>query len=143
MKQYLVKANSSLERRSNEHGNDSLGFTRECVSCLRGGGEGGVHSNPSPNPNPNRTQRGWRIASLEHEQALVCLSNREIVDASRRRPFHCKMANNGLIAVGFSNCVGLIYLANKPPSTITAFGFPPSTLAVEFCYSETTACSSP
>ena len=29
-----------------------------------------------------------------YEQALVCLSNREIVDASRGRIFHCKMANN-------------------------------------------------
>ena len=29
-----------------------------------------------------------------YEQALVCLSNREIVDASRGRTFHCKMANN-------------------------------------------------
>ena len=28
------------------------------------------------------------------EQALICLSNREIVDASRGRTFHCKMANN-------------------------------------------------
>jgi len=29
-----------------------------------------------------------------YEQALVCLSNREIVDASRERRFHCKIANN-------------------------------------------------
>jgi len=29
-----------------------------------------------------------------HEQALVCLSNREIVDASRGRTFHYKMASN-------------------------------------------------
>ena len=29
-----------------------------------------------------------------HEQALVCLSNREIVDASRWCTFHCKIANN-------------------------------------------------
>ena len=29
-----------------------------------------------------------------YEQALVCLFNREIVDASRRRTFLCKMANN-------------------------------------------------
>jgi len=28
------------------------------------------------------------------EQALVCLSNREIVDASRRRTFQCKLENN-------------------------------------------------
>jgi len=31
-----------------------------------------------------------------HEQALVCLSNREIVDASRGRTLHYKMANNHL-----------------------------------------------
>jgi len=41
----------------------------------------------------------------------------------------------------FSNCAGLIYLAIKPLSIRTAFGFPPSTLAVEFCCSETRACS--
>jgi len=40
-------------------------------------------------------------------QALVCLSNREIVDASRGQICNCKMANNRF----FSNCVGLIYLA--------------------------------
>ena len=34
------------------------------------------------------------VASLYYEQALVCLSNREIVDASRGRIFHCIMANN-------------------------------------------------
>jgi len=42
-----------------------------------------------------------------NEQALVCLSNRKLVDASRGRTFHYKMANN----VFFSDCVGLIYLA--------------------------------
>jgi len=46
-----------------------------------------------------------------YEQALVCLSNREIVDASRGSTFHCKMTNNSIITVLFSNCVGLIYLA--------------------------------
>jgi len=30
----------------------------------------------------------WR-----NEQTLVCLSNKQILDASRRRPFHCKLAN--------------------------------------------------
>jgi len=35
----------------------------------------------------------WNLQGA-HEQALVCLSNREIVDASRGRTFHCKMANN-------------------------------------------------
>ena len=76
-----------------------------------------------------------------NEQALVCLYNREIVDASRGRPFHCKMANDRLITVLFSNCFRLIYSAIYPPSMITASEFPPSTLAVEFCYSETRACS--
>ena len=28
-----------------------------------------------------------------HQQALVCLSTLEILDVSRGRPFHCKMAN--------------------------------------------------
>jgi len=52
-----------------------------------------------------------------------------------------EMANNRLINFLLSNCVGLIYVAISPPSIVTAFGFPPSTLAVEFCYSETKACS--
>jgi len=34
-----------------------------------------------------------------NEQFLVCLFYREIVDASRGRTFHCKMANNNLITV--------------------------------------------
>jgi len=29
-----------------------------------------------------------------YEQALVCLCNRDIVDASRGRTFHCNMAND-------------------------------------------------
>jgi len=48
-------------------------------------------------------QAGYGIGTLvtasqeyvnTYEQALVCLSNREIVDASRGCTFHCKMANN-------------------------------------------------
>ena len=39
-----------------------------------------------------------------NEQALVCLSNREMVDASRRRPFHCKMTNNRLKPFFFKLC---------------------------------------
>ena len=35
--------------------------------------------------------------SLYNEQALVCLYNREMVDASRGRTFHCKMANNRFV----------------------------------------------
>jgi len=42
-----------------------------------------------------------------YEQALVCLSNEEILDVSRGRPFHCKMANCRLFSLG----AGLIYLA--------------------------------
>jgi len=55
----------------------------------------------------NLQQKGKRIvrtrmSQLRHagtrtnvnEQALVCLSNEEIVDASRGRTFHCEMANN-------------------------------------------------
>jgi len=45
------------------------------------------------------------------DQALVCICNRENVDASRGRIFHCKMAKNRLITVVFSNRVGLIHLA--------------------------------
>ena len=39
-----------------------------------------------------------------YEQTLVCLSNRETVDASRGWTSHCEMANNRF----FSNCFGLI-----------------------------------
>jgi len=35
-----------------------------------------------------------RIERLLHATALVCLSNREIVDASRGCTYHCKMADN-------------------------------------------------
>jgi len=34
------------------------------------------------------------VPALLHEQAPVCLSNRETVDASRGRTFNCEMANN-------------------------------------------------
>jgi len=47
--------------------------------------------------------------------------------------------DNGVITV-FFNWVRLINLAIYPPSIITAFVHPPSTSAVEFCYSETRAC---
>jgi len=36
-----------------------------------------------------------------HKQALVCLSNREIMDASRGRTCHCLMANNRIMTVFF------------------------------------------
>ena len=72
-----------------------------------------------------------------NEQALVCLSNREIVDASRGRTFHCKMANNRF----FSNCFGLIYLAIYPLSIIMANVRPPSASMDFFDFSETRACS--
>jgi len=72
-----------------------------------------------------------------NEQALVCLSNREIVDASRGRTFHCKTANNRF----FFNCFGLIYLAIYPPSIITANVRPPSASTDFFNFSETRACS--
>jgi len=47
-----------------------------------------------------------------HEQALVCLSNREIVDASRGCIFHCKMATYHSNQRFFLYFCGLIYLAN-------------------------------
>jgi len=40
-----------------------------------------------------------RVCQRRYEQTLVCLSNREIVDASRGRTLHCKMANNRVITV--------------------------------------------
>jgi len=69
----------------------------------------------------------------ENEQALVCLSNREILDVSRGRPFHCKMANNHEEPY-FSRIVWAYLFSHSaiPPSIIMAFRFPPSTLAVDF-----------
>ena len=61
------------------------------------------------------------------KQAIVRLSHKYIFDASRRQQFHCKVAHNR----GFSDCVGLIYLAIYPPSIKTAIGGGPSTFAVE------------
>ena len=72
-----------------------------------------------------------------YEQALVCLSNREIVDASRGRTFHCKMAKYRF----FTNRFGLIYLAIYPPSIKTANVRPPSASMDFFNFSETRACS--
>jgi len=66
----------------------------------------------------------WAVIN---EQTLVFLFNREILDASRGRPFHSRITNNRF----FSKCVSLLYLSIEPPSIITAFGFPPSALAVE------------
>jgi len=62
-----------------------------------------------------------------NEQALDCLSDRKVLDMSRRRPFFRKIAANL-----FSNYCGLIYSATKPPSILTAVGFPPAESAVEF-----------
>jgi len=53
-----------------------------------------------------------------HEQVLVCLSNREIVDASRGRTFYCKMANNRIITFFYN--VGKIHVAMLPLSITTA-----------------------
>jgi len=51
------------------------------------------------------------LVFTRYEQAaLGCLSVREIVDTSRGRTFHCKMAKPRLITVFFKG-VGLIYLA--------------------------------
>jgi len=69
-----------------------------------------MHALPRDGRAPLLRARSPKPVSF-YEQALVFLSNREIVDASRGRTFHCKMANNRLITVFFSNWVGLIYLA--------------------------------
>ena len=85
-----------------------------------------------------RWERSGRVpCQVQNEQALVCLSNREIVDASRGRTFHCEMANN----LFFSNCFGLTYLAIYPPSIITAKVRPPSASTDFFNFSESRACS--
>jgi len=82
-----------------------------------------------------------RESAPAHKQALVCLSDREIVDWSRGQQFHCKMANNRSIPILFFTRISLVYLAIWPFSIIMAFGVPPSTVAVAFCFSETRACT--
>jgi len=84
-------------------------------------------------PNSSSENRGLGV----NEQALVCLSNRELVDASRGRTFHCETANNRF----FFNCFGLINLAIYPPSIITATVRLPSASTDFFNLSETRACS--
>ena len=43
--------------------------------------------------------------TILNEQALVCLSNRKLVNASRGRPLHYKMANNRSITVFSLMCL--------------------------------------
>jgi len=43
---------------------------------------------------PKVNTEGRTHSRYNHEQALVCLSNRETLDVSRGRPFHCKIAND-------------------------------------------------
>ena len=90
-----------------------------------------VNPNPNPNPNPPMLVLGPSIVYLNprvlcysfdlgvgsgsHEQALVCLPNRDTVDASRGRTCHCEMATNRVITVVFSTCFGLMYVAISPP----------------------------
>ena len=74
--------------------------------------------------------------AVSNGHGQVCLSNRQILDVRRGRPFHYKVANNCV----FSHCVGLVYSATEPLSHITAFGCASSTLAVDFIYSEISAC---
>jgi len=80
----------------------------------------------------------YLILRSAYEQALVCLSNRDIVDASRGHTFHRKMANNRYF---FNNRFDLIYVAIYPPSIITANVRPPSASMDFFNFSETRACS--
>jgi len=76
-----------------------------------------------------------------HAQTLVCLSNREIVDASRWCTFHCKNGEYRFNNRFFSNCFGLIHVAIQSPSIITAFVHHPSASTVSFIFSKTRACS--
>ena len=61
---------------------------------------------------PHRGATAFRLLALRftgaravpltmHAQALACLSNREVIDATKGRTFHCKMANNRQITVFF------------------------------------------
>jgi len=85
VKQSLVKANSGSHVWI-----WPTGALAACADDLRGEGA---------RPQGHRLARGLQAARRVplrecYEQALVCLSNREIVNASRGRTFHCKMANN-------------------------------------------------
>jgi len=46
----------------------------------------------------------WLSRPAPYEQALVCVSNREIVDASRGRTFNCEVAGNRFMAFLFLLC---------------------------------------
>jgi len=72
-----------------------------------------------------------------YEPALVCLSNREIVYASRGRTCIATWR----ITDFFSNSFGLIYLAIYPPSITTGNVRPPSASTDFSNFSETGACS--
>jgi len=88
----------------------NLAFTRDCFtsSWLRTNQSSFPSSGPPASPTQLHhyytTIGQYRPApqppfcmpyTIQHyEQALVCLSNREIVDASRGCTFHCNMANN-------------------------------------------------
>ena len=84
--------------------------TRLAVSQLAGHVETSSRATAAHFP-PHFNEGAYILATWSNEQALVCLYKREIVVASRGRPFHCKMANSRFITVVFSICVGLIYLA--------------------------------
>jgi len=71
------------------------------------------------------------------EQARICLSNRKIAIASTGRPFHCKMVNTRSITVNLCVCWPNLFSHSAFFNYMTAFGFPPSTLAVELCYRDT------
>jgi len=121
-------------------GRRSLRCERRGIRCERS--QGHVQGRRSPRCERWRLRcerRRIRCERISHEQALVCLSNREIVDASRGCTFYCKMANNRF----FSNCFGLVYLAIYPPSIIKANVRPPSASTDFFNFSETRACSWP
>jgi len=101
-------------RQGNGAGNDRFGCLRRSASNKNSPEDntGGGRTNTSV----TKTAAGARRQPVRnikevYEQALICLSDREIVDASRGRTFHCKMANDRLFTCFCSNGVGLIYLA--------------------------------
>jgi len=73
--------------------------------------------------------------------ARVCLTNREIFDASAQRTT-ISLQNGAYNCFFASDCWPNIFSRIQPPSITAVFGFPPSALDVDlYFYSETRACS--
>ena len=97
-------------------GSGVLTRPRLCSTCVH---RRCISKHPTPRPVTRRIRH-----LRTHEQALVCLSNREIIDASRGRTFHCKMANNRFFHLSFRpNLFSHLPAFNYNGNCTSRFGF--------------------